>query len=292
MLPYEPHWYAARESNEQLVFKMLRWFDKYVKEAPVPAAATATASAQGTVGRLTRARRRNNAALPSACPRRSIVITCNSLNQFKPTMINRFRLHGGLLAVVLFALALPGQAQNKGNGGTDFSSLDAPVQPEGFLGKFVDLAHADAEANVLLVQALGAPDTAKASIGAVQAIDMSATTSDIMNAGAAAGKAHEAVTELMGKPMALSDAGKVSFASAAAALTKAAFDFNALTRNLGATRQVLMTAGPRARVAVYAARATPDIAAQLRAEVRAMVAFAKVNNIALAPDVLAAAAAM
>lgn len=40
MLPHEPHWYAARESNEQLVYEMLRWFDKYVKNAP----ATATAS--------------------------------------------------------------------------------------------------------------------------------------------------------------------------------------------------------------------------------------------------------
>ena len=35
VLPYEPHWYAARESNEQLVYEMLRWFDKYVKNAPV-----------------------------------------------------------------------------------------------------------------------------------------------------------------------------------------------------------------------------------------------------------------
>ncbi len=34
VLPYEPHWYAARESNEQLVYEMLRWFDKYVKDAP------------------------------------------------------------------------------------------------------------------------------------------------------------------------------------------------------------------------------------------------------------------
>jgi dipeptidyl aminopeptidase/acylaminoacyl peptidase len=34
MLPHEPHWYAARESNEQLVYEMLRWFDKYVKAAP------------------------------------------------------------------------------------------------------------------------------------------------------------------------------------------------------------------------------------------------------------------
>jgi len=34
ILPHEPHWYTAMESNEQLVNEMLRWFDKYVKNAP------------------------------------------------------------------------------------------------------------------------------------------------------------------------------------------------------------------------------------------------------------------
>jgi dipeptidyl aminopeptidase/acylaminoacyl peptidase len=34
MLPHEPHWYTALESNEQLVYEMLSWFDKYVKNAP------------------------------------------------------------------------------------------------------------------------------------------------------------------------------------------------------------------------------------------------------------------
>lgn len=33
MLPYEPHWYAARESNEHFVTEMLDWFDRYVKNA-------------------------------------------------------------------------------------------------------------------------------------------------------------------------------------------------------------------------------------------------------------------
>jgi dipeptidyl aminopeptidase/acylaminoacyl peptidase len=33
MLPHEPHWYAAMESNEQLAYEELRWFDKYVKNA-------------------------------------------------------------------------------------------------------------------------------------------------------------------------------------------------------------------------------------------------------------------
>jgi dipeptidyl aminopeptidase/acylaminoacyl peptidase len=34
MLPHEPHWYTAMESNEQLVYEMIRWFDTYVKKAP------------------------------------------------------------------------------------------------------------------------------------------------------------------------------------------------------------------------------------------------------------------
>jgi dipeptidyl aminopeptidase/acylaminoacyl peptidase len=34
ILPHEPHWYTALESNEQLIYEMARWFDKYVKDAP------------------------------------------------------------------------------------------------------------------------------------------------------------------------------------------------------------------------------------------------------------------
>ena len=34
MLPHEPHWYSSLESNEQLAYEELRWFDKYVKNAP------------------------------------------------------------------------------------------------------------------------------------------------------------------------------------------------------------------------------------------------------------------
>jgi dipeptidyl aminopeptidase/acylaminoacyl peptidase len=33
MLPFEPHWYTARESNEQEIYEMERWFDTYVKDA-------------------------------------------------------------------------------------------------------------------------------------------------------------------------------------------------------------------------------------------------------------------
>ncbi|HEV8268336.1 MAG TPA: prolyl oligopeptidase family serine peptidase, partial [Thermoanaerobaculia bacterium] len=34
MLPHEPHWYSAMESQEQLIYEMVQWFDKYVKNAP------------------------------------------------------------------------------------------------------------------------------------------------------------------------------------------------------------------------------------------------------------------
>ncbi|MCO5979344.1 S9 family peptidase [Ideonella oryzae] len=35
MLPHEPHWYTALESNEQVVHDMLDWFGTYVKNAPM-----------------------------------------------------------------------------------------------------------------------------------------------------------------------------------------------------------------------------------------------------------------
>lgn len=41
LLPHEPHFYTAMESNEQLIYEMLRWFDKYVKNAPPRAQAAA-----------------------------------------------------------------------------------------------------------------------------------------------------------------------------------------------------------------------------------------------------------
>ena len=39
MLPHEPHWYSAMESQEQQIYEMVRWFDMYVKNAPPRAAA-------------------------------------------------------------------------------------------------------------------------------------------------------------------------------------------------------------------------------------------------------------
>lgn len=39
MLPHEPHWYTALESNEQVVAEMLSWFDAHVKHAPAADAA-------------------------------------------------------------------------------------------------------------------------------------------------------------------------------------------------------------------------------------------------------------
>ena len=41
MLPHEPHWYSALESNEQVVYEMVRWFDLYVKNAPARTAVAA-----------------------------------------------------------------------------------------------------------------------------------------------------------------------------------------------------------------------------------------------------------
>jgi len=35
MLPHEAHGYAGRESIEHVLYEMISWFDKYVKNAPL-----------------------------------------------------------------------------------------------------------------------------------------------------------------------------------------------------------------------------------------------------------------
>ncbi|HDR9882570.1 TPA: S9 family peptidase [Burkholderia cenocepacia] len=53
MLPHEPHFYSALESNEQLEYEMQRWFDRYVKDAAPRTAsqhATAASDAAATIG--------------------------------------------------------------------------------------------------------------------------------------------------------------------------------------------------------------------------------------------------
>ena len=44
VLPNEPHWYSAMESQEQQIYEMVRWFDLYVKNAAPRAAAAASAA--------------------------------------------------------------------------------------------------------------------------------------------------------------------------------------------------------------------------------------------------------
>ncbi|MEO8191502.1 MAG: prolyl oligopeptidase family serine peptidase [Acidobacteriota bacterium] len=46
VLPHEPHWYSAMESQEQLIYEMVRWFDKYVKDAPARTAAVSVVKSQ------------------------------------------------------------------------------------------------------------------------------------------------------------------------------------------------------------------------------------------------------
>jgi dipeptidyl aminopeptidase/acylaminoacyl peptidase len=42
MLPHEAHGYAGRESIEHVLYEMINWFDKYVKNAPPRAKQTET----------------------------------------------------------------------------------------------------------------------------------------------------------------------------------------------------------------------------------------------------------
>lgn len=201
---------------------------------------------------------------------------------------------GLALTFTMAALAATGSASARqlGNGGTTYSGLWSKTRPEEFLGKFIEVAQADLTANAALLSALGVADAARPSASALQTLDMKATTSDIANAASAANATHQLVTQTLAGSAPLSDSSKTSFAAGALALAQATRNLTDLTKNIGATKQALVTAGAPARVALYAARNAPDLAAQMRAEVKAVVEYASAHQIALAPEVTEVAASM
>jgi hypothetical protein len=196
------------------------------------------------------------------------------------------------MATAAFLASTGASTRQLGNGGTTYSGMSSQTQPENFLGRYVELTHAGAAANVTLLEALDMADDARQLASRAQGLDMKASTGDIGDAAAAAGATQRLVTQRLNAHGALGAANNATFAAGALALMQAAQDFTALTKNLGATKQALTNAGAPARVALYAARSAPDVAAQLRAEVKAVVAFADANQVTLAPEVRAAAAAM
>lgn len=194
------------------------------------------------------------------------------------------------LAVLMTMSALlasgASQAQNPGNGGTTYSGLQATVRPEAFMEKFIDLNQAEATATATLATALGLAPAAR------PALALDALSADVAGAVAAAAAAQQQLAGAMAKPATLNDAAKANFAVGALALTQATNNYTEATKNLGAIKQNLALSGARAKVALYASRNTADLADKARAELKAVVAFAAANQIALAPEVTAAAAAM
>ncbi len=191
-------------------------------------------------------------------------------------------------------LSLPGiaLAQNAGNGGTTFAGMQQTTRPEEFLGKFVELARADAQANASLLTALGDADGASRVSAALDSLDINATPAQITAATDANRAARQKVAALLAAQPVLDDANKALFADGATRLASTAHGFTLLTKNIHSTRQDLTSAGSPARIALFAARGTPDISAQLRGELGSMLAFASARQLTLAPEVGAAASEM
>lgn len=192
------------------------------------------------------------------------------------------------MSVAALLFAAPGHARQLGNGGTTFSDLWSSARPEDFLARFIELTQADMAADTNLLGALGVAQSNKP----LPALDMNATTGNITDAAAAIAASKAQTLQALAAPAAASAANQADFAAAALALTRAARDFTDLTSNIVATKKSLIGAGARGRIALHAARNATEMAAQLRTEVKAVVAFADARQIALPAEVIAAAAAM
>jgi hypothetical protein len=180
-----------------------------------------------------------------------------------------------------------------GNGGTTYSSV-ARTQDRsvGFMPRFVELTRAEIAANAALLASLGLAEEAKRASSLSEGFVAETTPGKVETVVGSAAAAHQqGVRKLAARP-ALDDANKAMFAAGALALAQAATGYSAMTENFGATKKALSDAGASGRIALFAAKTMPETTAQLRQELKAVLEFAKANNIALAPEVNDAAGAM
>lgn len=194
-----------------------------------------------------------------------------------------------LLALASLILPLSTHAQNPGNGGTTFDGMQVTTRPEEFLGKFIESTQAEAAADAGMLMALGDEQAARRVADVASALDLNATPGQIGAANDATRAAGQRIAEMLAAHAPLTEAGKAGFASGALKLANATRQFSALTRNINATKQAMSMAGARGRIALFAARAAPEHAAQLRAQLREVITFAGANQVALAPEAGSAA---
>jgi hypothetical protein len=197
-----------------------------------------------------------------------------------------------LLAGMILVLPCAVKAQNPGNGGTTFAGMQTTTRPEEFLGKFIELAQADGALQATLLRAIGDIEGAQQVTTASAELDINSTPAQITAATNAARSARQRVSESLETRPQLRNVSDVDFSVSVLRLAQTAHEFIALTKNIQATKQILAMAGSPAKTALYTARAAPDITAQIRSELDALVAYARAKNVALSPEVLKAFAEM
>lgn len=188
------------------------------------------------------------------------------------------------VAAAMLAAPVLSHAQ-VGNGGATYADATGASRWFEVMPKFVDAAHDSINANANLLTALGMTEQAATVLSRAKELNPDATPGTVEEIMAMRSAAAAALApRLTQTGVALDENGKLLVAKSIDAMARAVSQINAMSGDLPGLKKMMRDAGTKARTGFFVAKSLSQYREDMKAELKAAIAFAKANDVRYAPD--------
>ncbi|NGZ83653.1 hypothetical protein [Duganella aceris] len=187
------------------------------------------------------------------------------------------------LAAAALLLACGSAAAQLGNGGGTYAGVDKiNINPPAIVAQFVGNAQALLNADKTLLAAVGLPELAAKAGAEAGALAPDATRAQIENALKTQSDSGQALEQQLAKAK-LDDAARLQFSMGIGDLARGVIQYAGMSRDLVEMRKAIKPAGAAGASSIYLTKALPGAVKELGQTLKAVVDYAKANNITLPP---------
>lgn len=187
------------------------------------------------------------------------------------------------LAGMALLLACGGAWAQLGNGGGTYAAIDKlSFNPPAIVAAFVGNAQTLLNADKTLLNAVGLPELAAKAAAEAGALAPDATRAQIESVLKTQSDSGQAIEQQLAKAK-LDDAAKLQFSLGIGDLARGVIQYASMSRDLIDMRKALKPAGAAGASSVYLTKALPGTVKELGQTLKAVVAYARANNITLPP---------
>lgn len=191
-----------------------------------------------------------------------------------------------ILCIAAAMMAAPPVAQAQvGNGGATYADVTGAGKWFEVMPKFVDAAHDSINANANMLTALGMSDQAAKVLSRAKELTPDSTPGTVEEIMAMRSAAAAALAPRLSQTgVVLDDNAKMLVAKSVDAMARAVTQVTAMSGDLPGLKKMMRDAGTKARTGFFVAKSMSQYRDDMKAELKAVIAFAKANNVPYAPD--------